>query len=234
MFMTLGIEGALESHVGPRPPAPEAGPLPPIEPLDIKPGSAVLKVPVVADYAVLEPVLAKALSKRAARPFELGRFGQVKARFGDIRIYGTDNGRIAVGITFWAESDIWWWRKAHGRLWLTALPVNEPNSRLVGFRDLKIAGETDMVGEGLLFAIANSDDFQTVIASALQQNFQRDFDRLKGKIDEAIAFRQDGPVAYAVTLERIETGRIKAYGQGLYLPVALHTRIKAELVKMKG
>jgi hypothetical protein len=232
MYMTLGIQGTLESHIGAKPPATEAGPLPPIEPLEIKPGFALLKVPVVADYAVLEPVLSKALSKRAARPFELGKFGQVKARFDDIKIYGTDNGRLAVGITFRAESDFWWWRKANGRLWLTALPVNEPNSRVVGFRDLKIVGETDMVGEGLIFAIANSDDFQTVILSALQQNFQRDFDKLKHKIDQAIAFRKDGPVAYSVTLERIETGQIKAFGQGLYLPVSLHARMQAELVKM--
>jgi hypothetical protein len=62
MYMTLGIQGTLESHIGAKPPATDAGPLPPIEPLEIKPGFALLKVPVVADYAVLEPVLAKALS----------------------------------------------------------------------------------------------------------------------------------------------------------------------------
>ena len=232
MRMTLGLVGVLETHVGDKPDAPEPGPLPPVERLAIKPGYAVLKVPVVADYAVLEPVLAKALAKRAARPFELGEYGRVKARFDDIEVYGTTGNRVAVGITFSAESDLVLWRQAQGRLWITARPVNTPNSREVGFTDVSITGQSDMVGGELLLALANSDELKATIADALKQNFERDFAKLQEKIDRAIAFRKDGPVAYSVTIERIDTGRIRVYGQGLHLPVQLFARIKAELVKM--
>ncbi|MEE4317132.1 MAG: hypothetical protein V2I74_09145, partial [Erythrobacter sp.] len=62
--------------------------------------------------------------------------------------------------------------------------------------------------------------------------FENDFEKLRAKIDRAIAFRKDGPVAYSVTIDRIDTGRIKAYGEGLHLPVQLQARIEAELVKM--
>lgn len=76
-------------------------------------------------------------------------------------------------------------------------------------------------------------DLQSTIADALKQNFERDFAKLRAKIDRAVAFRKDGPLAYSVSVERIDTGRIRAYGEGLYLPVAMHVRMEAELVKMK-
>jgi hypothetical protein len=232
LWMILALEGKLESHVGRKPDIPEPGPLPALEWLAIKPGYALLRVPVVADYAVLEPVIAKALTKRAARPFELGEYGTVKARFDNIEVYGTIGNRIAVGVTFAAESDVVLWRKARGRLWISALPMTTPNSREVGFTDVTITGETDVVGEKLLLALANSDEFKTTIEHALKQNFEGDFAKLLGKIDRAIAFRKDGPVAYSVTIERINTGRIVSYGQGLHLPVELYARMNAELVKV--
>lgn len=231
--MTLGIEGKLEAHVGTRPDPPPPGPLPPIAKLPVKPGHAVLKVPVVSNYAVLQPVLARALAKRSKRPFVLGEYGTVTARFSDIVIYGTTGNRIAVGITFDATSDLRMWKQAKGRVWLTARPVNAANSRMVRFADLAVAGESDMLGHDLIIALANSDDLEAVIADALKQNFEGDFQKLKGKIDRAIAARRDGPLVYSVSLEKIDTGSIQAFGQGLYLPVTLHARMKAQLVKMK-
>jgi hypothetical protein len=232
MTIALGLKGSLETHIGTRPEPRKPGTLTPLEPLSGRTGYGRLNVPVVADYAVLKPVLAKALAKRATRPFELGDLGKVKASFGNVEIYGTTGNRIAVGIDFVADTELSLWKEARGRLWLTALPVNEPNSRVVSFRDVQVAGTTDMVGEELLFAIANSQDLQSVITDALRQNFENDFNKLKAKIDRAIAFRKDGPVAYAITLRRIDTGEIKAYGKGLYLPVQLQARIRAELVKI--
>ncbi|MCZ8135680.1 MAG: DUF4403 family protein [Porphyrobacter sp.] len=232
MVLSLGLEGQLETFVGTRPAAPEPGPLPPVEQLDMKGGEAILRVPVVADYAVLEPVLAQALAKRAGRPFVLGEYGTVKARFSDVVVYGTSANRIAVGVTFDASSDLALWKRAKGRLWLTGRPVNAPNSRAVAFAEVAIAGETDMIGEELLLALANSGEFKGIITEALAQNFERDFASLKAKIDRAVARRQDGPVDYSVRIDRISTGRLHAHGQGLYLPVELRARIDAKLVKM--
>jgi hypothetical protein len=233
MVLALGLEGQLETFVGTRPELPEPGPLPPVERLDAAPGRAILKIPVVADYAVLEPVLARALEKRAARPFDLGEYGTVKASFSDVVIYGTTDNRIAVGITFDARSDLVEWKRAEGRLWLTGKPVNAPDSRAVGFTDVAIDGETNLLSEGLLLALANSAELKSTITEALAQNFERDFASLKAKIDRAVARRKDGPVAYSVEIDRITTGRIRAHGQGLYLPVEMRARIDAELVKIE-
>ncbi|MEE4153150.1 MAG: DUF4403 family protein [Erythrobacter sp.] len=232
MTIALGLEGVLETHVGHRPEPIEPAALPPLERLSGRTGFGLLKVPVVADYAVLEPVLATALARRAARPFNLGEYGSVKARFDKIEIYGTTANRIAVGIDFAAQSDLSLWKNAHGRVWLTARPFNAANSRTINFADMRISGSTDMVGEEILFALANSDELQAVIGETLRQNFEHDFAKLRTKIDRAIASRRDGPVAYSITVEKIDTGRIKAHGEGLHLPVQLRARIDAELVNM--
>jgi len=232
LVLALGLDATLEAKVGKRPDPPALTALPPLAPLAKTPGLAVLYLPVVADYDVLEPVIDKALAKRAARPFLLGEYGSVMAKFGAIEAYGTGTGRIAVGVPFTATSDIAVAPKANGTIWLTARPINTPNSRSISFADVAITGDTSLTGEKLLFALANAPDFQATIAGALKQNFEGDFQKLRGKIDRAIARREDGPVAYGVKIERITTGVLATHGEGLYLPVTITARIKAEPVRL--
>jgi hypothetical protein len=191
-----------------------------------------LHVPVIADYAVLEPVVAKALAKRAQRPFLIKDYGSVTAQFDDIAVYGTGTGRIAVGGTFRADSDLPLIATAKGTIWLTARPVSEPNSRIVRFADIRITGSTDIIGESFLFALANSPDFQGAITDALAQSFEKDFIDLRGKIDRALAARKGRLTDYAVTIDTIETGVITAHGAGLYLPVDMTARISAKLRRL--
>lgn len=230
--ITLGIESVLEAHIGTKPDRPEISALPPIEPLEIEPGFAVLKIPAVSDYAVLEPVILKALRKRARRPFELGESGRIVARFDEVSVYGTSGNRMAVGLTFTAASNFNLLPDTSGRVWLTARPVTAPNSREITLEDVEVAAETDMVGQNLLLMLANSNYLTEVIADALKQNLEKDFEKLTGKIERAVASRQDGPLAYSVTLDEITTGQIKAFGMGLHLPVEMRARMDAQLVKM--
>lgn len=232
LVVGIGLDAELETFIGDKPEAPEAGPLPNLDKVgDIDPGQAVLRVPVIADYAVLEPVVLKALKKRSARPFALGEYGNVTARFDKVEAYGTNGNKVALGVTFAAESDLAKWAKAQGTLYVTARPANAPNSRLITFSELEISGETDVMAEELLFALVNSPEFGATIADALKQNFDNDFNKLKAKIDRAIAQRKDGPLSYSVKIARIETGQIRAFGQGLLLPVEIDAQIKAQLVK---
>ena len=232
LIATLGIDARIETKLGKQPAAPTPSRLPPLAPLAEQPGRASLHLPVIADYAVLEPVIAKALAKRSARPFALGELGTVTASFGKVTVYGTDRNRIAVGVDFDATSDLSLVPKAKGRIWLTARPRNTPGSREVSFADLEVAGETSLKSESLLLGLANAPDFQAVIADALRQNFEKDFAELLVKIDRAIARRQDGPLSYRVEIVKVGTGEIAAYGQGLYLPVDIEARIAADTLRL--
>lgn len=228
----LGIDAKVETKVGDRPAPPAPTRLPPLAPFAGTPGSASLHLPIIADYAVLEPVIAKALAKRALRPFVLGDLGTVKARFDKVTVYGTEGGRIAVGAAFDATTDLALVPRAKGTIWLTAKPVNRAGSREVGFADVQITGDTSLKTQDLLFALANSADFQGTIADALKQNFEGDFAKLRAKIDRAIAQRKDGPLSYRVEIVKVATGVITAHGEGLYLPVDIEARIAADTLRL--
>lgn len=233
LTLRLGLDGTFETFVGMKPEETAPAALPPLAPRPKTTQPSVLHVPVVADYAVLEPVIEKALTKRAAQPFVIKDFGSVTAEFSEISVYGTPQGRIAVGARFKAKSDLPLVEAASGRIWLTARPMNEPNSRQVRFADIAVTGETNLVTQPLLLALANAPEFQTTISDALKQNFENDFAKLTVKINRAVARRRDGPLDYTITIEKIETGTITAHGQGLYLPVELTARGKARLVRVK-
>ncbi len=230
----LGIDARIETKVGNQPEAPKLTALPPLAPLAAKPGAASLHLPIIADYHVLEPVIAKALAKRAKRPFVLGDLGTVQASFGKVTVYGTGKGRIAVGVEFRAASDVPLVPKTHGTIWLTARPVNAAGSRKVSFAEIDISGQTSLPSDKLLFALANAPDFEGAITDALRQNFEGDFTKLLGKIDRAIAQRQDGPLSYRVKIEKVETGVIEAYGEGLFMPVDITASIAADTLQLAG
>ena len=232
LVLRLGLDGMFESFVGIKPDAAAPAPLPPLARRDKAQAKSILHVPVVADYAVLEPVIAKALAKRAQRPFVIADYGSVTAQFDAITVYGTGEGRIAVGGEFTANSDLPVIEQAKGRIWLTARPVNTRGSRAVKFTEVRITGDTDIVGEEFLFALANSPDFQGAITDALAQNFEGDFTKLRGKIDRALAKRKGRLADYSITIERVETGIITAHGQGLYLPVDITAQIDARLRRL--
>ena len=233
LVLRLGMDAMFETFIGMKPKPKKAGNLPDLAPRAKTEPKSVMHVPVLADYAVLEPVLAKALAKRSARPFVIQDYGSVTARFDKIKVYGTGKGRIAVGAQFDAKSDLAAIGAAKGQIWLTARPQNDPGSRKVRFVDVEVTGDTDLTGQSLLFALASAPGFQEVITDALEQNFENDFNKLKAKIDRALAARRDGGADYSIKIDSVETGTITAYGAGLYMPVDITGRIDARLRRIK-
>lgn len=226
--LRLGMRAVTETYVGYRPPPPAARRLPALERLASTPGDVSFFVPVFADYHVLEPVLIKALRKRSARPFEVPGLDPVRARFDKVRVYGTENGRIAVGLTFAAleqGSD----EPATGTVWMTGKPVTRPNSRHVGFDDLRVSGTTDMTGGDVVLDLANAPGVAPMIAAMLAQNFEKDYVKLIGKIDRAVSAKEEGGLLIRADLTQARTGQLQAAGKGLYLPVWARGTVAIEL-----
>ncbi len=216
--LNLGLEAMTETFVGPRPAPPEATPLPQLIKTRIASRFRVF-IPVIADYRELEPVILRALVKRSRRPFDLPGLGPVNARFDKVVAYGTTGGRIAVGLTLEARPASGAAGKTHGMIWIAAKPVNRPGSARIAFTDLTITGATDGVASDLLLALGNSPGVSALIADALVQNFAHDLDDLLGKVRRAIERKQEGDFTIGARIASVETGSIRAYGQGLYLPV---------------
>ena len=220
MNLNLGLEAITETFVSGRPADPKPTPLPRLVREIPKPHLDV-RVPVIADYAVLQPVVDRALAKRSARPFVLPKVGAMTVKFGKSTIYGSPGGRIALGVDVDMRLAARTGDPTRGRIWMTAIPVNKPGSAEVHFTDLVINGDTDGVGGDLLIVLGQSAGFAPLIADALTQNFANDLGRLQGKIKRAVDQRREGAFVIRTRVEGFEIGEIKAYGNGLYLPVRM-------------
>lgn len=219
LVLKLGVKAVTETYVGKRPADPAPTPLPPVRPLETEAGRLAFFIPVVADYVQLEPVLMKALHKRSRRPFEVPGVGPVRADFRKVTIYGTTGGRIAVGVEFTATDLADKVGTTKGTVWMTGVPVNADNSRRVGFENFEVSGTSDMTGGNLILRLANTPGMAHTIAAALAQNFENDYNKLLVKIDRAIEDKREGDLLIRAEVTRTRTGRIRAAGQGLYLPV---------------
>ncbi|MBL0916630.1 MAG: DUF4403 family protein, partial [Sphingopyxis sp.] len=218
--LNLGIEGITETFVSGRPDDPMPTPLPKLVHEAPRPHLDV-RVPVIADYAQLQPVIDRALAKRATRAFILPKLGPMRVTFGKSTVYGTTGGKIAVGVDVDARLEARSGKPTHGRIWMTALPVNAPGSAEVRFTELTVAGDTDGIGGDLLVLLGQSPEFAPLIADALTQNFARDLEELQGKIRRAVDQRREGAFFIRTRIDGFETGAIKAYGNGLYLPIRM-------------
>jgi len=180
-----------------------------------------VRVPVIADYAQLQPVVDRTLAKRSKRPFALPKLGPMMVTFGKSTIYAAAGGRVAVGVDVEAKLEMRSGEPTRGRIWMTAVPANKPGSAEVHFADLVINGDTDGVGGDLLILLGQSEGFAPLIAEALTQNFTKDLDELQVKIRRAVDQRREGAFVIRTRVDSFETGEIKAYGNGLYLPVRM-------------
>lgn len=218
--LNLGIEGVTETFVSDRPDDPKPTPLPKLV-RDTPRPHLDIRVPVIADYAQLQPVIDRALAKRATRPFVLPKLGPMMVKFGPSTVYGAPDGRIAVGADVEAKLEARSGAPTRGRIWMTAVPVNEAGSATVRFTRIVVNGDTDGVGGDLLILLGRSEGFAPLIADALTQNFTRDLTELEGKIRRAVDQRREGAFVIRTHIDGFETGEIRAYGNGLYLPVRL-------------
>jgi hypothetical protein len=220
MRLNLGLEAITETFVSGRPADPTPTPLPNMVRAAPKPLLDV-RVPVLADYAQLQPVVDRALLKRSARPFVLPKVGPMTVKFGKSTIYGAPDGRIALGVDVAMRLADRSGEPTHGRIWMTAVPNNKPGSAEVHFTNLSINGDTDGVGGDLLITLGQSPGFAPLIADALTQNFAHDLGELQGKIKRAVDQRREGAFVIRTRVDGFEIGQIKAYGNGLYLPVRM-------------
>jgi hypothetical protein len=224
MRLQLGLVALTQAVVGARPADPPATALPDMASGARNDGAIQLFVPVIADYAELVPVLARALSKRAARPFILPGLGAFDAQFSNIEVYGASQGRIAVGADIVAVQRGGVLPPVRARIWFAGKPQNARGSQVVHFSNLTVSGATDSVAGKLAVAIAGSAGFSDTIADALTQNFTRDYARLSDKIRHAIADREQGNLRIDAQLDSTQNETLEAYANGLYMPVWLTGR----------
>lgn len=176
------------------------------------------RIPVIAEYDQLVPVLEKALNKLAKKGIDAPVVGRVNVIFGTPIMYTTEGGRIAIGLPMrasHAESET----TTGGLVWLTGHAVNEPGSQKVEVRDLKVVGEGEDAAGELLIRIAQAPAVTELLSEELTQNFTKDFNDLMRKVDRALTNKRIGDFVMNVRINEVRHGVVLAVGQGLFLPV---------------
>ena len=216
--LILSADALTETFVGDRPPDPAVTPLPP-------PAKAVgtrglnFFIPVLADYAQLEPVVERALAKRAAKGIVLAGIGPVDVQFGKVTIYATTAGHLAVGVVAKAKAKNHSMLSTKGEIWLTAVPFNRANSQLVQARDVAIAGNTDSHITNLLVSLFDDTSVRESIRDGLTHDFAPDYAKVLGSARKAIGAKREGDFILSADVTTVANGTLAVTGQGLFMPV---------------
>ncbi|MEO9132039.1 MAG: DUF4403 family protein [Sphingomonas sp.] len=218
IVLTLGAEALTETFVGNRPADPVATPLPPPAPTIGKYGLNFF-IPVLADYAQLEPVVLRTLVKRAQKGITLAGVGPVDVQFDKVTVYATTGGHLAVGIVARAKAKGHALLSTKGEVWLTAVPYNVPNSQLVRARDVAITTDTDNRITNLLIAVFSDASVRDSIAQGLSHDFAPDYTRVLGAARKAIGQRREGDFLLSADVTKVENGTLSVTGKGLFMPV---------------
>lgn len=218
LTLLLSADALTETFVGNRPADPVATPLPPPVPTTGKRGINFF-IPVLADYAQLEPVVKRALVKRANKGISLAGIGPVDVEFGDVTVYATTGGHLAVGIVAEAKARSSSYLTTKGEIWLTAVPYNVPGSQMVRVRDLQLTTDTDSEVTNLLIALFKDGSIRDSIAQGLSHDFAPDYDKVLRAARKAIGERREGDFVLSADVSKVVNGTLAVTGKGLFMPV---------------
>jgi hypothetical protein len=223
LILTAGAEALIETFVRKEPPSkPELSPLPP-QSVKVKDAGLAIFIPVVANYAQLEPVVLRALKKLSERGIALEGVGHVEAEFKKVTIYATKDNRLAVGIEANIEPvDQHFgsrWGRANGQIWLTGLPLHTPGSQQLQISDLEIFGSADRLASDVLIQLMTSEQVRSRIAESLTEDFSSDYDKVLAAARKALSQRRIGDFLLTAEIDEVNHDFLQVTGEGLFLPV---------------
>lgn len=215
LTLKLMARGSTETFIGPKPADPRPTALPPLR-RNLPPAGFHFYLPVTADYAVLERLLGTQLKLGQAQVVNAGDVGPVKVTFSGVRIYNTEDGAIAVGVTLDADpqNDLF---DVKGTVWLTAKPVVDNRTRRISIASLGLASETNQKGFDLLVAILQAPVINNAIKSQLAYDFDVQYVEALARANSLLK-RQISPEIYLHgEVDEVAVERITATPQGLFL-----------------
>jgi hypothetical protein len=218
LVLPIMLNAETETFVGPRPPDPTPTPLPPMIPIDGRDRALRFAAPVIADFAELEPIVARELAQLAAEPIEVPVAGPTEVSFGKPTIYTTTGGRLAIGLPL----DVKPARQflaARGTIWLTGQPTNLPNSRKIVVNDLQIAGDVEGMAGQILLRVAQAPAVLAAVERGLSHDFEGDFQKLMAIIEGVLRALPIGDFVASARVTGVNNGVVQPVGQGLFLPV---------------
>lgn len=183
--LVIGFAGQAktETVLGERPADPPVTPLPNL--MGNLPGRGInVHVPVLVLYNLLERTALTELQKPEFRAVELKGGLKATADYHRVTIYGTPQNQVAVGIDMTLKGRA---LTTTGTVWFVAKPVVDIDKRIVGIRDLVVAGDTDSKAFNLLLEVVNQTTLRDRMMAAIRYDFTKDYDDGLAKADAWLA-----------------------------------------------
>lgn len=179
LVVGFAAQAKTETVLGERPADPPVTPLPNL--MGHLPGRGInVHVPVLVLYPLLERAALAELQKPEFRAVELKGGLKATADYHRVTIYGTPQGQVAVGVDMTIKTGT---VTTTGTVWFVAKPVVDIPKRVVGIRDLVVAGDTDSKAFNLLLQVVNQTRLRDRMMAAVHYDFTRDYDDGLAKAD---------------------------------------------------
>lgn len=183
LVVNLAARAQTETIFGSKPKDPEVTPLPNLMPSLPSKGIRV-QVPVHIPYSVFQKPIRRALLLGEFQTVEMDDGAKVQARFNDVEIFGTDRGKIAIGIDLTIKEPIPWLGDVEGKIWIVARPRLDLRKKIIGISNLSVISRTDSRLFNALVGTVSKDEIDKELISKISYNFSKDYDAGLRKADD--------------------------------------------------
>lgn len=179
LVVGFAAQAKTETVLGERPADPPVTPLPNL--MGQLPGRGInVHVPVLVLYPLLERAALKELQKPEFASAKLKGGLEADAQYHRVTIYGTPQNQVAVGVDMTLKTGT---VTTKGTVWFVARPVVDIEKRIVGIRELAVAGDTDSKAFNLLLQMVNQTALRDRMMAAIRYDFTKDYDDGLAKAD---------------------------------------------------
>lgn len=173
-----------ETIFGERPADPPFTPLPRL--MGSLPATGInVHVPVLVRYDLLEKAARNVLVSNDYKSLKV-EGGTVDALFHDVKIYGTTDNHVAVGIHLSLRT-LGGAISTTGTVWFVAKPELDPEKKMIGISDLALSGQTDSKAFNLLLSVIDTTKIRERITQIARYDFSKDYADGVKKADDWLA-----------------------------------------------
>ncbi|WP_423603968.1 DUF4403 family protein [Sphingomonas sp. MS122] len=210
LVVGFAAQARTETVLGERPDDPSVTPLPNL--MGHLPGRGInVHVPVLVLYPLLERAALAELQKPQFASAKLRGGLEAKAEYHGVTIYGTPQNQVAVGVDMTLRTGT---VTTKGTVWFVAAPVVDIPRRVVGVRDLVVAGDTDSKAFNLLVQMVNQTALRQRMMAAIRYDFTKDYDDGLAKADAWLAEQPFEGFVFKGAMGRAEIREVRIAPEG--------------------
>ncbi|CAO4172197.1 DUF4403 family protein [Methylorubrum extorquens] len=220
--------GKTETFMGARPPESKPQSLPDLKRSLPNPGFEFF-VPINASYTDLGEALKAALKTGSEQAFDIPKIGSVQTVFKDVKIYQTEEQKLAVGISLRAVSPV---GNADGTIWLVAAPSIDAKNKRTKIDSLEVYSSTNNVPLDLLIKVIQFEPVNQAIRNNLEYDYGSKYADLLNQANIALS-RQISYDFYSIgIINNITPEYLTAGPAGLHIALSASGKLELQFGKI--